>query len=200
MLSTPIPTFTLSVLAAYEARPAGVLLLAREPAPLPSPCFGPFRSAYYTIGLCLHGRAELQVNLETYQLQPGSLLVLPAHCLRQWRTRSADFDSLDVLFTADFLAPAPGGQLGQFAYFDSAAAHVLSLPPVLSARLQVALEQLQQSYHEPHLYRTELLQSRLRVLLYEAAAAYAALAGVADTGQPRAQLLTRKFIADWRTL
>jgi AraC family transcriptional activator of pobA len=118
---------------------------------------------------------------------------LPAHCLKQWRTRSADFVSRDVLFTADFLAPAPAGQLGQFAYFDSAAAPVLPLPSVLFGRLQVALAHLHQSYHELHVYRTELLQSRLRVLLYETAAAYAALAGTAAPSQSRAQLLTRQF-------
>lgn len=191
-MPTTIPTFTLSVLAAYEAKPAGVFMLEREPAPLQLPCFQPFRSSYYNIGLCLHGRAELQVNLETYRLQPGCLLVLPAYCIKQWRYRSADFESLDVSFTADFLAPAPGWQLGQFAYFDGAAPHMLPLPPVLYARLQVAFEQLHYSYHEPHIDRTELVQSRLRVLLYETAAAYAALAGAADTGH-RAQLITRKF-------
>jgi len=193
MMSTTVPTFTLSVLAAYEAQPAGVYMPEREPVTLQPPCFQPFRSSYYTIGLCLHGHAELRVNLETYRLQPGCLLVLPAHCIKQWRNRSADFESLDVSFTADFLAPAPGWQLGQFAYFDSAAQHVLPLPPVLYARLQVAFEQLHHSYHEPHLHRTDLLQNRLRVLLYETAAAYTAFAAAADPGQPRAQLITRKF-------
>lgn len=192
-----IPTFALSALADYEAKPAGVFMLAleREPATPQLPCFQPYRSNYYRVGLCLHGRAELRVNLETYRLQPGCLLVLPAHCIKQWRTRSADFASLDVSFTADSLAPAPGWQLGlgPFAYFDGAVSHMLPLPPVLYARLQVAFEQLHHSYHEPHLHRTELVQNRLRVLLYETAAAYAALAGAADTGPPRGQLLTRKF-------
>jgi AraC family transcriptional activator of pobA len=74
---------------------------------------------YYTIRLCLQGHAELQVNFDTYQMQVGSLLVLPAYCLKQWRTRSADCASRDVLFTADFLPPAPGGHLGQFTFLDS---------------------------------------------------------------------------------
>jgi AraC family transcriptional activator of pobA len=191
MLPPAIPLLTLSALATYEAQPAGVLLLEPAATTLPTPCFQLFRSTYYSIGLCLQGQAELQVNLDTYQVQAGSLLVLPAHCLKQWRTRSADFVSRDVLFTADFLPPAPGGHLGQFAFFNSPAAHML--PPVLCGRLQVALEQLHQSYHEPHLYRPELLQTRLQVLLYETAAAYAALTGVAEPGQPRAQLLTRQF-------
>lgn len=193
MMSTTIPTFTLSALAAYEAQPAGIYMQEREPVTLQLPCFRPFRSSYYNLGLCLRGHAELQVNLETYQLRPGGLLVLPAHCIRQWRDRSADFESLSVFFTADFLAPAPGGQLGPFAYFDSAARHVLPLPPGLCARLQAAFEQLHHSYHEPHLYRTELLQSRLRVLLYETAAAYTAFAAAADPGPARAQLITRQF-------
>jgi hypothetical protein len=66
MMSPPIPLLTLSALATYEALPAGVLLLEPAVAPLPPPCFQPFRSTYYTIGLCLHGYAELQVNLDTY--------------------------------------------------------------------------------------------------------------------------------------
>jgi len=193
IMSTTIPTFTLSALAAYEAQPAGVYVAEREPVTLQLPCFQPFRSSYYHLGLCLHGHAELQVNLETYRVQPGCLLVVPAHCIKQWRTRSADFASLDVSFTADFLLPAPGWQLGQFAYLDRAAQHLLPLPPVLSARLQVAFEQLHHSYHEPHLHRTDLLQNRLRILLFETAAAYAAGAPVADPGQPRAQLITRQF-------
>lgn len=188
-----IPLLTLSAVAAYEAQPAGVLLLEPAATTLPAPCFQLFRSTYYTIGLCLQGQAELQVNLDTYQVQAGSLLVLPAHCLKQWRTRSADFVSRDVLFTADFLPPAPGGHFGQFAFFNRPAVPVLSLPPALSKRLQVALEQLHQSYQEPHPYRPELLQTRLQVLLYETAAAYAALTSAAEPGQPRAQLLTRQF-------
>ena len=189
------PTFTLSVLSAYDAKPTGVFMPGREPTMLPRPCFRPFRSSYYTLGLCLHGHAELQVNLETYQLQPGALVVLPAHCLKQWCNRSADFESFDVLFTADFLASAPGWQLEQFAFFDGAAEHVRPLPLALSARIQVAFEQLYHSYHEPHLHRSELVQSRLRVLLYETAAAYAAGATAAapGTGQRRAHLITRQF-------
>jgi AraC family transcriptional activator of pobA len=70
---------------------------------------------------------------------------------------------------------------------------VLPLPSGLAGRLHGVLEQLYQSYHESHPYRLELLQSRLRVLLYETAAAYAALAGAPASGQPRAQLLTRQF-------
>jgi AraC family transcriptional activator of pobA len=193
MLPPAIPLLTLSALATYEAQPAGVLLLEPAATTLPAPCFQLFRSTYYTIGLCLQGHAELQVNLDTYRVEAGSLLVLPAHCLKQWRTRSADFVSRDVLFTADFLAPAPGGHLGQFAYFDNAAAPVLPLPAALFGRLQMALAHLHQSYHESHLYRTELLQSRLRVLLYETAAAYAALAGTTDSVQSRPQQLTRQF-------
>jgi AraC family transcriptional activator of pobA len=69
---------------------------------------------------------------------------------------------------------------------------VLPLPSVLCGRLQVALEQLHQSYDERHPYRLELLQARLQVLLYETAA-YATLTGAAEPGQSRAQLLTRQF-------
>lgn len=193
MLPPAIPLLTLRALATYEAQPAGVLLLEPAATTLPAPCFQLFRSTYYTLGLCLQGQAELQVNLDTYRVEAGSLLVLPAHCLKQWRTRSADFVSRDVLFTADFLPLTPGGHLGQFAFFNSPATPVLPLPSALYGRLQVALEHLQQSYHESHPYRRELLQTRLQVLLYETAAAYAALSGVAEAGQPRAQLLTRQF-------
>jgi AraC family transcriptional activator of pobA len=193
MMPPPIPSFPLSALAAYQAQPADILLLESTAASLPPPCFQLFRSTYYTLALCLHGHAELQVNLDTYRVQADSLLILPAHCLKQWRTHSADFASRDVLFTANFLAPTPGGPLRQFTYFDSAATHVLPLPLRLSGRLQTALAQLHQSYHEPHPLRTELLQSKLQVLLYETAAAYTALTGVADPRPPRAQLLTQQF-------
>ena len=168
---------------------------ALEPGAPPRPCFRPFRSSGYQLALCRGGHAALQVNLETYRVRPGSLLALPAHCVRQWHQQSADFDLLDVLFTADFLAPAPGGPLGPFAYFNGAAEPVLALPPERAARLQAAFEQLHHSYHEPHPYRPELLQSRLRVLLYEAAAAYAAVVevGAEATAPPRAQLIAREF-------
>jgi AraC-like DNA-binding protein len=118
---------------------------------------------------------------------------LPAHCLRQWRYQSAAFASLDVFFTADFVFPALGWQAGQFAYFEDPRPRVLPLPADLFARLQIAFEQLQQSYQEWHRYRTELVQTRLRVLLYETAAVYAACPRPLDTGQSRAQLLTRQF-------
>jgi AraC family transcriptional activator of pobA len=119
MTPPTIPTFTLGALTTYEAQPAGVLLLEPVATPLPPPCFQLLRIRNYTIRLCLQGHAELQVNFDTYQMQVGSLLVLPAYCLKQWRTRSADCASRDVLFTADFLTPAPGGHLGQFTFLDS---------------------------------------------------------------------------------
>ena len=195
-MPSPIPTLALGVRTDPAAPPAGVWMPACEPGAPPRPCFRPFRSSYYAVGLCLRGHAALQVNLETYQLQPGCLLALPAYAVKQWHQQSADFEALEVLFTADFLAPAPGGSLGQLAYFSGAATPVLALPPELAARLQAAFEQLHHSYHEPHPYRPELVQSYLRVLLYEAAAAYAATAGAtgaAPTSPPRALLIARQF-------
>ena len=50
----------------------------------------PYCSNYYKIGTCLRARATLKVNLETYSIEPGSLMLLSPYVIKHWPAMSID--------------------------------------------------------------------------------------------------------------
>ncbi|MBD2716626.1 AraC family ligand binding domain-containing protein [Microvirga sp. STR05] len=62
----------------------------------------PYRGNYYKIGICLRGTAELRANLETCHIEPGSLMLITPHTIKEWTSFSTNHDSLSVFFTPEF--------------------------------------------------------------------------------------------------
>jgi AraC-like DNA-binding protein len=188
-----IPVFPLAALAeTTEAKPAAVFFLGPD-SPVPHlPIDRPYRSEYYKIGLVLRGSARLQVNLETYDLGPGSLVVLSPYVIKQWPHFSDDFDALSIFFTKEFIA-ASGLNLDAFAFFERDARHVFTLPPAAAASMTALLRTIEQKYSAPHAYREEILRSLIHILLHETAPIYSAQYVAIQAVQTRSQLIAADF-------
>ncbi|MGI4834178.1 MAG: AraC family transcriptional regulator [Janthinobacterium lividum] len=188
-----IPVYQLAALAAPAAKPAAVFFLGPNSTAPHLPIDQPYRSEYYKIGIVLRGSARLQVNLETYDLGPGSLMMLSPYVIKQWPFMSADCDSLSIFFTKEFIAAGGGPNLDAFAFFARDARHVFTLPPAEAASLTGLLRAIEQKYDAPHPYREEILRSLIHILLHETAPIYSAQQGPAKAMQTRSQLIATSF-------
>ena len=192
-MSAPIPVFQLDALAATKEKPAAVFFLGPNSAVPHLPINLPYRSDYYKIGLVLRGSARLQVNLETYDLGPGSLMVLSPYVIKQWPFMAADCESLNIFFTKEFSAASGGPNLDALAFFERDARHVFTLPPTEAASITALLRTIEQKYDAPHPYRAEILRSLIHILLHETAPIYSAQHVAAKAGQTRSQLIASDF-------
>ncbi len=191
-MSPTIPVFPLAALAEPTDKPAAVFFLGPDSTAPHLPIARPYRSEYYKIGLVLRGSARLQANLETYDLGPGSLMVLSPYVIKQWPFISEDFDGLSIFFTKEFIA-ASGLNLDAFAFFERDARHVFSLPLAEAASMTALLRTIEQKYDAPHAYREEILRSLIHILLHETAPIYSAQHVAAKTRQTRSQLIAAEF-------
>lgn len=192
-MSTAIPVYQLAALAAPPAKPRAFFFLGPNSAPSHLPIHLPYRSDYYKIGICLRGRARLQVNLETYELGPGSIVLLSPYVIKQWPVMSADFDALSIFFTRDFVSAGGGPNLDAFAFFARDARHAFLLSPSQTAPLTALLQAIGQRYEAPHAYQTEILRSLIHILLHETAPVYSAQAVAAQGIQTRRQSIAAEF-------
>jgi len=191
-MSPTIPVFPLAALTENADKPAAVFFLGPDSAAAHLPIAQPYRSEYYKIGLVLRGSARLQVNLDTYDLGPGSLMVLSPYVIKQWPFMSEDFDGLSIFFTREFIA-AGGLNLDAFAFFERDARHVFAMPPAEAASLTALLRTIEQKYAAPHAYREEILRSLIHILLHETAPIYSAQHAASTTPLTRSQLIAADF-------
>ncbi|TPG71734.1 AraC family transcriptional regulator [Hymenobacter nivis] len=194
-MPAPIPVYPLAALGEPAAAPADFFFLGPDSAPARLPIERPYRSDYYKIGLCLHGSARLQVNLETYELGPRSLMLLSPYAIKQWPYMAADMEALSVFFTKEFVAAGGGPSPDAFAFFERDARHVFELPPAPAERIAELLRAIGQQYNAPHAYRTEIVRSLIHILLHETAPIYSAQHVSLKAVQTRSQLIAAEFKA-----
>jgi AraC family transcriptional activator of pobA len=192
-MTAAVPVYSLAALTEPAATPAAVFFLGPNSAPAHLPINLPYRSDYYKIGLCLRGSARLQVNLETYDIGPNSLMLLSPYVIKQWPFMSADLDALSIFFTKEFVTANSSLNLDTFAFFERDARHVVALPPAQAEAIAVLLRAIEQKYEAPHAYREEILRSLLHILLHETAPIYSAQHVSSSAIQTRSQLIAAAF-------
>jgi len=191
-MTAAVPVFQLAALT-EPAAPAAVFFLGPNSAPAHLPINLPYRSDYYKIGLCLSGSARLQVNLETYDIGPNSLMLLSPYVIKQWPFMSADLDALSIFFTREFVTANSSLNLDTFAFFERDAQHVVALLPAQAEAIAALLRAIEQKYDAPHAYREEILRSLLHILLHETAPIYSAQHVSSSAIQTRSQLIAAEF-------
>jgi AraC-like DNA-binding protein len=153
----------------------------------------PYRGDYYKISICLRGKAELKVNLETYVVTPGCLILATPDVVKQWLYVAEDYETLSVFFTKDFIT-ASNAATGKLRFFVAPPVHVLPLAATEAASIAASFRFLQQKYSTPNVQRDNILKNIIASLLYEIGALYdqqPPTLPVATT--PRSQLLTDAF-------
>lgn len=153
----------------------------------------PYRSNYYKLGVCTAGRAEVRINLDTYVVEPGSLIILAPHVIKQWAYMSADYVMTDVFFTRDFITTNNHVSPDKFSFFNAGAQCVLALSGEQAARLNASILFIQQKCEQEQLYKDEVLRNLINSLLYEMAAIYQEERLQTKAGLSRGQLLVADF-------
>ncbi|GAA4496483.1 helix-turn-helix domain-containing protein [Hymenobacter ginsengisoli] len=192
-MSAAIPVYPLAALTEPAAKPAEIFFLGPQSAPTQLPIELPYRSNYYKIGICLRGHASLKVNLDTYDIGPGSLMLLSPYVIKQWPFMSADMEAFSIFFTKEFITANSSLNLDTFAFFERDARHVLPLPPAQAASITALLRAIEQKYDAPHAYREEILKSLIHILLHETAPIYSVQHVSSNASQTRSQLIAAEF-------
>jgi AraC family transcriptional activator of pobA len=192
-MNSTIPLYQLTTLTKTAAEPAAVFFLGPNSTAPHLPIDLPYRSSYYKIGICLRGSARLNVNLETYELGPNSVMLLSPYVIKQWPFMSDDCDSLSIFFTKEFISANGGPNLDAFSFFERDARHVFTLPPAEAESITALLRAIEQKYDAPHVYREEILRSLIHILLHEMAPIYSAQHISTKPIQSRSQLIAAEF-------
>ncbi|MBH8556603.1 helix-turn-helix domain-containing protein [Hymenobacter negativus] len=192
-MTATIPVYQLNKLTAAEEKTAAVFFLGPNSAPSHLPIDLPYRSNYYKIGLCLRGTARLKVNLENYEIRPGSLMILSPYAIKQWPFMSADFDALSIFFTREFISANSNLNPDAFSFFERDARHVFQLTALQIDNIAALLHSIGQKYNAPHTYREEILCSLIQILLHEIAPIYNLQHVTANAIQTRSQLIAAEF-------
>lgn len=186
-----IPTYQLSHLSTNEIR--GVFHLGQK-TDIPQVAIDkPYRSNYYKLGVCTAGRAEVRINLETFMIVPGSLIILSPHVIKQWKYMSADYEMADIFFTRDFITTNNPVHPDKFSFFYAGAKCVLALSATQADNLCRSILFLQEKCEQVQLYQDEVLRNQINSLLYELAAIYDVEHVQAKAGLTRGQLLVADF-------
>ena len=192
-MSERIPTYQLRTITGPTQPAAEVFFpdyaaAARPPIPLHQP----YRGDYYKISLCLRGSAEVTVNLVTYSVAPGCLVLTPPDVIKQWLRVADDYETLSVFFTRDFI-PAAHAARGGLGFFVGPAAYVSQLAAPEAAAIAASFRFLQQKYQMPHAQRDNILKSLLTSLLYEVGSLCERQPTAPAAGTGRGHLLAAAF-------
>lgn len=153
----------------------------------------PFRSNYYGVGLCTEGKAELKANLESYFVEPGCIVAMSPHIIKQWIYMSDDFKNSVVFFTGDFIISSNNISLDSFPFFESVAEHAFCLSPAQIETVDESLNFLYRKYLGARDYKNEILKNLIYFFLFEIASIYAQRNSVSNHIPTRSQQLTTDF-------
>ena len=156
----------------------------------------PYRSDGYIVGVCTRGTAQVEVNLQVYDANPGvMLLATPFHVLRIYE-RSDDFLCRFIVFSKAFLIENNINShfLESFSYFKSASIPVIYMDsPDAKVILDIFLLIQQKLEREEHPYRVEISRSIFITLLYEIQSIYEKQNQILKSKQNRKQKLNILF-------
>ncbi|TGE21601.1 AraC family transcriptional regulator [Hymenobacter aquaticus] len=172
-MSERIPTYELQAFAAAAADQSPAVYFPDYGSVKPAlPLRQPYRGNYYKISLCLRGTAEFKANLTPCRVTPGCLLLATPDVIKEWGHVAADYETLSVFFTRDFIT-THNAATGRLGFLLTPPTYVLPLAPAEAASIAASFRFLQQKYNTPSAQRSNILKSILTGLLYEIGGLYA---------------------------
>jgi AraC family transcriptional regulator, transcriptional activator of pobA len=167
-----IPTYDITNLSGEQTKDPDVFFADHQIHFKDSPINIPYRSNYFGIGLCLDGHAVLKANLETYTVKEHCIVTMSPQIVKQWVSRSPDYQTVAIFFTKEFLIRNNINILDDFSYFEATAKHVSELTVLQSGQILQILNNIREKIASLHPYKNEIIRSLINVLLYEIGAVY----------------------------
>lgn len=134
----------------------------------------PYRTEYYGFGIVVAGQGVFNVNLETYQVQRGSILSIPPDAIKQWINRSGDLKTITIFFTKSYFLNhiQNKNRLEKLEFFQLQTNHIISFSPEQSNILEQLLYNIKDKLNSSHPYRNEIVANLLNIAFYEYAIFY----------------------------
>jgi AraC family transcriptional activator of pobA len=169
-----IPTYNINTLSGQNETSPDVFFIDQQFSFENSPLDVPYRSNYFGVGICLRGKARLKANLETYSVEQNSIVAMSPQIVKQWVSRSDDYQMIAVFFTKEFLIQnvANTNFLDNFPFFEANATHVSKFPKPQSEIILGQLRGIQTKLSSSHPYKNEIARSLITALLFEVLAIY----------------------------
>jgi AraC family transcriptional activator of pobA len=190
-----IPTYNINTLSGQNETSPDVFFIDRKFNFENSPLNIPYRSSYFGVGLCLGGEASLKANLETHSVEQNSIVTMSPQIVKQWVSRSEDFQMTAIFFTKEFLIQNIGKAnfLDHFPFFEANATHVSKFSKPQSEIILGQLQGIQTKLSSSHLYKNEIARSLITVLLFEFLALYNEHVLPSFSKQTRSGQITAEF-------
>jgi AraC family transcriptional regulator, transcriptional activator of pobA len=167
-----IPTYDINNLSGDQAKNPDVFFADHQINFKNSPLNIPYRSNYFGIGICLAGHAVLKANLETYTIEQNAVITMSPQIVKQWVSRSNDYQTVAVFFTKEFLIQKNINILDNFTFFEATAKHVSAFSKSQSENILQLLYNIREKLISLHPYKNEITRSLINVLLYEIGGVY----------------------------
>jgi AraC-like DNA-binding protein len=155
----------------------------------------PYRSNYYGLGLCVSGSANLLCNLDSYNVQPNSVITMSPQVIKQWKNVSEDFKTLSIFFTKTFFTKIFSNQnyLEQFQYFDQNTQHVNHFSVAETTYISSTFQNIKTHIKHSHPFQKEILGSYINILLFEYQTLFGQIHFKNNYQQTRSQQLVDTF-------
>lgn len=155
----------------------------------------PYRTEYYGFGIVVRGNGTFLVNLESYNVQEGSIITISPEVIKQWKYRSFDLQTIAIFFTKSFFVQYNLNQylLDSFSFFNLQAQHIISFPKEKSNPLKNILYNIKDKINSNHLYKNEIIVHLLTIALYEYVVLYSEYAQSIALQQNRSRQISIAF-------
>jgi AraC-like DNA-binding protein len=177
------------------------------------PVIGPLKAGAYRVGFTVTGSVEVELGLEQFTHQPGSINLTAPGQLFSFRNASEDFFGYYMLFTPEFLEGVIFHSMTEFPFFAPAGISFFQLNEAELEKARYLVLAMHEELHTVASGRRQAVQWYLSLLLLEARRSYerqqlAAMAAAQEQQQlvPRFhQLVSKNFldckqVADYASL
>jgi AraC family transcriptional activator of pobA len=190
-----IPTYNINTLSGQNETSPDVFFVDQQFNSENSSMNIPYRTNYFGVGLCLGGEATLKANLETYSVEQNSIVTMSPQIVKQWVSRSDDYQMMAVFFTKEFLIQniASTNFLDNFPFFEANAIHVSKFPKPQSEIILGQLQGIETKLSSSHPYKNDIARSLITVLLFEMLALYNEHVSPSFYRQTRSGQITAEF-------
>lgn len=157
------------------------------------PDYGPARSTFYRFGLATSGSLHVQVGLEHYQMNTGSVMTTIPGQIHAKSNATPDIFGYYLFFKPDFLEPLLSSlQLGiEFPYLDYSGQQVFSVGIEYQKEIENLLQQINNELQNNNTGRETAIKMYLYLLLLAAKRGYEQQIQATVNTDPVSQLVSK---------
>lgn len=134
----------------------------------------PQRALYFGIAICTTGSSKLSADLDTYKLEPGSLITMAPHTIRCWEGQSAGYSEQILFFTESIFTTNDTliDPFGALRFFKGNATKVLKLNAAEQDQILALFDVIKRTTDSRSHRKNEIVRSYINITLNHIADIY----------------------------